>query len=62
MAVRFWGWKENAEEIVKDKKEMSERVAKGLPVYGESDLTPYMQGLAARNSTYSAVFLGVMPW
>jgi len=60
--VRFWGWKENAREAAKDKEEMTARVAKGLPVYGESQLTPYMQGVAARNSTWAALNFAVLPW
>ncbi len=61
-SLRFFGWKENAREVEMDKKEMTGRVAKGLPVYGESDLTPFMQGVAARNSTWGVLNLAVMPW
>ena len=60
--MRFWGWKENAREVAKDKEEMTGRVQRGLPVYGESDLTPYMQGVAARNSTFAAVNFSTFPW
>ena len=61
-AVRFWGWKENAREVAKDKEEMTARVAQGLPVYGDSQLTPYMQGVASRNSTWAALNFAVLPW
>ena len=45
-----------------DMREMVDKVKKGEPPYGKSSLTPYMQGVAARNSRYSAVFIHVMPW
>lgn len=45
-----------------DMREMVDRVKRGEPLYGESRLTPQMQGVAARQSRYSALFMGVMPW
>merc|ERR1712169_59058 len=33
-----------------------------LRLYGESQLSPHMQGVAARQSRYSALFMGVVPW
>jgi len=45
-----------------DMREMVEKVKKGEPLYGNSTLSPYMQGVAARNSRYSGVFLHVVPW
>jgi len=45
-----------------DMKEMVQKVKKGEPLYGESTLSPYMQGVAARNSRYSQIFLHAMPW
>jgi hypothetical protein len=46
--VRLWGWRENAIEVSRAEKE---------PGYGvdgsKSDLDPYMQGVAHRNSAYS---------
>ena len=59
---RFYGAKENAREVEKDMREMVDKVKKGEPLYGKSHLTPYMQGVAARNSRYSASFLHVVPW
>jgi hypothetical protein len=59
---RFWGWAENEREQEKDMQEMKGRVAAGLKPYGESELSPYMQGVAARNSTFSGLFVGLMPW
>lgn len=61
-AVRFWGWTENQREIDMDMKEMVRKVKRKEPLYGESVLTPYMQGVAARNSRYSQIFFHVMPW
>jgi hypothetical protein len=45
-----------------DMAEMSERAKKGLPLYGESDLTPYLQGLAHRQSSWSQTFFHTVPW
>lgn len=45
-----------------DMKEMVQKVKKKEPLYGESVLTPYMQGVAARNSRYSQIFFHVIPW
>ena len=62
MAVRFWGWKENKREYEKDMKEMTQRVREGKSLYGESELDDYMQGVAARNSRYSALNFAIIPW
>jgi hypothetical protein len=53
---------ENAREVRMDMREMTDRVKAGLPLYGESQLTPAMQGVAARQSRYSALFMAVLPW
>ena len=45
-----------------DMREMVDKVKKGEPLYGHSTLTPYMQGVAARNSRYSAIMAHVIPW
>ena len=45
-----------------DMREMVDKVKKGEPLYGHSSLTPYMQGVAARNSRYSAILSQVIPW
>lgn len=45
-----------------DMREMVDKVKRGEPLYGHSDLTPYMQGVAARNSRYSALLGHVLPW
>ncbi|KAI4153719.1 MAG: hypothetical protein LQ340_002142 [Diploschistes diacapsis] len=54
--------KENKREQEMDMREMVDKVKKGEPLYGESELTPYMQGVAARNSRYTGVWLYVVPW
>jgi hypothetical protein len=59
---RFYGWTENRREIEMDMREMTDRVKKGVPLYGKSTLTEYMQGIASRQSRYSGVWLHVMPW
>ncbi|KAJ4298389.1 hypothetical protein N0V88_003419 [Collariella sp. IMI 366227] len=60
--LRFYGMSENAREIEMDMREMVDKVKAGEPLYGESKLTPAMQGVAARQSRYSALFFGVLPW
>lgn len=42
--------------------EMVDKVKKGEPLYGHSTLSPYLQGVAARNSRYSGFFIHVLPW
>jgi len=59
---RFYGFSENRREIDMDMREMTDRVKRGLPLYGTSTLTEYMQGVASRQSRYSGVFLHVVPW
>lgn len=48
LPVRLWGWTENSLELSRAEKE---------PGYGtdpsKSDLDPYMQGVAHRNSAFS---------
>ncbi|KAI1841459.1 hypothetical protein JX265_001473 [Neoarthrinium moseri] len=59
---RFYGMSENAREVEMDMKEMVAKVKAGEPLYGESRLTPHMQGVAARQSRYSALFMYGIPW
>jgi hypothetical protein len=60
--VRFMGLSENESEVAKDTRELSARAAAGKPLYGETDLSPYLQGVAARNSTWSQLKMGLIPW
>ncbi|PGH17550.1 hypothetical protein AJ79_01150 [Helicocarpus griseus UAMH5409] len=59
---RFYGFTENKREVDMDMREMVDKVKKGEPLYGESSLSPYMQGIAARNSRYSSLFIHIIPW
>ncbi|MDI1485919.1 MAG: hypothetical protein OHK93_004108 [Ramalina farinacea] len=59
---RFYGATENQREREMDMREMVDKVKKGEPLYGKSSLSPYLQGVASRNSRYSGVFLHVIPW
>jgi len=59
---RFYGKTENKREQEMDMREMVEKAKRGEPLYGESQLSDYMQGVAARNSRYSGVFLYMLPW
>ncbi|KEF59149.1 NADH dehydrogenase [Exophiala aquamarina CBS 119918] len=60
--LRFYGWTENDREVKRDMREMVEKVKKGEPLYGVSDLSEYHQGVAARNSRYSALLAHIVPW
>lgn len=60
--LRFYGWTENNREVEMDMREMVAKVKKGEPLYGESELTPYVQGMAARNSRYSSLLFHVVPF
>lgn len=60
--MRFYGATENSREIEMDMREMVAKVKAGEPLYGKSDLSPYLQGVAARQSRYSALFLSTIPW
>ncbi|KAH8164692.1 hypothetical protein CIB48_g3537 [Xylaria polymorpha] len=61
-ALRFYGMSENAREVELDMREMVAKVKAGEPLYGVSQLTPHMQGVAARQSRYSALFFAAVPW
>lgn len=45
-----------------DMREMVDKVKRKEPLYGSSSLSPYMQGVASRNSRYTGVWLHVIPW
>lgn len=60
--VRFYGFTENKREYDMDMREMVGKVKTGEPLYGRSDMTPYMQGVASRNSRYTGLWLHVLPW
>ena len=61
-AVRFYGIEENKREVEMDMREMVDKIKSNEPLYGRSSLTPYMQGVAARNSRYTGIWLHVIPW
>lgn len=61
-AVRLWGWTENAAEQKRDLKELSALAKAGKPLYGSTDLPEYVQGVAHRNSLWSQLKFGVLPW
>ena len=60
--VRFYGWTENSREVALDNREMVDKVKRGEPLYGTSELSPYMQGVASRNSRYTGIWLHILPW
>ncbi|KAF7712940.1 NADH-ubiquinone oxidoreductase [Penicillium ucsense] len=59
---RFYGFTENSREVDMDMREMVDKVKKGEPLYGTSGMSSYLQGVAARNSRYSGLFVHVLPW
>ncbi|KAL1407758.1 hypothetical protein Q8F55_007192 [Vanrija albida] len=61
-SFRFQGLKENEPERERDLAELSALAKAGKPLYGESELSPYLQGVASRNSTFSQFKLQTMPW
>lgn len=58
---RFYGVTENEREQKMDMREMVDKVKRGEPLYGVSELSEYMQGVSARNSRYSGAFLYMLP-
>merc|ERR1712000_782309 len=46
--LRFYGATENRREVEVDMREMVDKVKRGESLYGESQLSPHMQGVAAR--------------
>lgn len=60
--VRFYGFSENQREREMDMREMVDKVKRNEPLYGKSTLSPYMQGVASRNSRYAGVWLHIIPW
>lgn len=60
--MRFYGFTENKREVDMDMREMVTKVKAGEPLYGHSSVTPYIQGVASRNSRYSGLFLHILPW
>ena len=59
---RFYGFHENKREVDMDMRERVDKVKKGEPLYGTSSMSPYMQGVASRNSRYTGIWLHVIPW
>ncbi|KAL8843067.1 MAG: hypothetical protein Q9176_002370 [Flavoplaca citrina] len=59
---RFYGFSENQREREMDMREMVDKVKRNEPLYGTSSLSPYMQGVASRNSRYAGVWLHIIPW
>ncbi|KAE8348537.1 NADH-ubiquinone oxidoreductase complex I, 21 kDa subunit-domain-containing protein [Aspergillus coremiiformis] len=59
---RFYGFTENSREVEMDTREMVDKVKQGEPLYGTSKVSTYLQGVAARNSRYSELFIHVLPW
>jgi len=59
---RFYGFTENSREVEMDMREMVNKVKNGQPLYGTSSVSSYLQGVAARNSRYSELFVHILPW
>lgn len=59
--MRLYGFTENQKEVDRDMREMVDKVKRGEPLYGDSSMTEYMQGVSARNSRYSALMFSIVP-
>ncbi|PVI06176.1 NADH-ubiquinone oxidoreductase-like protein 21 kDa subunit [Periconia macrospinosa] len=57
---RFYGARENRREVDMDMREMVDKVKKGEPLYGVSELSEYMQGVAHRQTRYASTFSHVV--
>ncbi|KAJ3362504.1 hypothetical protein GGF32_005949 [Allomyces javanicus] len=62
-SFRFWGVSENQREIEKDRAEfVAARTAGKEHHLGKSSLEPYLQGVSARHSRYTALSFSWLPW
>ncbi|KAI9225115.1 NADH-ubiquinone oxidoreductase complex I, 21 kDa subunit-domain-containing protein [Blastocladiella britannica] len=62
-SFRFWGLEENERELIKDREEfLAARTAGKSHHLGESGLEPYLQGVSARHSRYTALKFSWLPW
>lgn len=59
-AARFYGARENRREVDMDMREMVDKVKKGEPLYGVSEMSEYMQGVAHRQTRYASTFSHVI--
>jgi len=41
---------------------LSQRAKEGKPLYGETDMPDYIQGVAHRNSAFSQLKFAAVPW
>lgn len=51
-----------AREQKRDFEELSAIAKQGKPVYGQSELPEFVQGAAHRNSVWSQLKFGSLPW
>ncbi|CAO3656560.1 unnamed protein product [Mucor fragilis] len=61
-SLRFWGWTENSAEAAKDQAELSQLAKEGKALYGESYMPEHVQDASARNSRFSQLKFGAIPW
>ncbi|KAF8311403.1 hypothetical protein DL93DRAFT_2083405 [Clavulina sp. PMI_390] len=61
-SLRFWGWTENKREEEKDFAELSKLAREGKPLYGTTSESLHNQGAAFRNSVFSQLKFGSVPW
>lgn len=55
-------WALQEQEQQRDVEDLSALAKQGKPLYGESDIDPYMQGVAYRNSVFSQLKFSSLPW
>ncbi|SPO31093.1 related to NADH-ubiquinone oxidoreductase 21 kDa subunit [Ustilago trichophora] len=61
-SFRFWGWKENEIEQAANQAALDAGIKPPGTDPSKSDLTPYMQGVAHRNSAFSQLKFSTLPW
>lgn len=61
---RFLGWTENSREVLRDRKETKKLLSEGKLPFGENEsvLDDRLKDVANRNSQYSFLLMGIMPW
>ncbi|KAN0062545.1 hypothetical protein ACQY0O_005077 [Thecaphora frezii] len=61
-SFRFWGWTENEVEQAKAKADIAAGIKPPGTDPSQSDLTPFLQGVAHRNSAFSQLKFSTLPW
>ncbi|KAH8914424.1 hypothetical protein BT69DRAFT_1253460 [Atractiella rhizophila] len=60
-SFRFMGLRENRRELIKDHEELSARHEKGLPLWGKSTQSEFIQRVAHANSIWGQFIFHIIP-